>query len=154
MVDDVVASQQTVVQRITESQKEVVTELTDAADVVERSGKNTRDAASNLERVAVGLEQLTRADFQAMTDGVKQANQDLVAEVRKTSSEFQQMIQGLAGLEAHLQQTTQALTVASQALVPASRPRLSRLYIALLSGAALGALALIGELAVVIMRIH
>lgn len=116
VVNDVTTSQQMVVQKIADSQKEVVEKLTDAADMVGLSGKNTRDAASNLGEVAANLEQLTRADFQRMTDGVKQANRDLVAEVRKTSGEAQQVVAGLAQVNAQLLQTTQALNDAARRL--------------------------------------
>lgn len=116
VVQEVTTSQQTVVQKIADSQKEVVDQLTGAADKVERSGQNTRDAANALDRVATGLEQLTRADFQTMTDGVKQANQSLVGEVQRTASEVQQVVGGLNQVNAQLQQTTQALAATVRAL--------------------------------------
>ncbi|HEY4033521.1 MAG TPA: hypothetical protein VGL94_06105 [Ktedonobacteraceae bacterium] len=84
VVQQVTTAQQNVVQKIADTQKEVVNELTGAADVVERSGKHTRDASLNLEQVASKLDQLTRTDFQIMTDGIKNSNQDLIIEVQKT----------------------------------------------------------------------
>ncbi|HEY3992090.1 MAG TPA: hypothetical protein VGM01_04330 [Ktedonobacteraceae bacterium] len=121
MVQDVTTSQQTVVQKIVDSQKEVVAQFTGAADIVEKSGQHTWDAAKELDRVANGLEQLTRADFQAMTDGVKQANQNLVNEVRKTSSEVQQVVGGLNLVNAQLQQTTQQLNATTAAFNAAAQ---------------------------------
>lgn len=158
VVNDVTTSQQNVVQKIADSQREVVTELTGAAGVVESSGKNTRDAASNLERVAVSLEQLTRADFQSMTDGVKKANQDLVDEVRKTSIEVQHVVQGLSQVGMQLQQTTRELNDAALALKAAPAKAQSPagvfaskvIYLIVSSGA----LIVIGELALLAMRMH
>ncbi len=145
VVTDVTSSQQSVVQKIADSQKEVVEQLTGAADQVERSGKNTRDVANNLGQVAMNLEKLTRADFQLMTD-----------EVTKTSSEVQRMVQGLSQVGAQLQQTTQALDAAAQKLNAASAqtqnpvgPFAGKL---IFTSAALAALAVIGELAFLVIH--
>jgi uncharacterized phage infection (PIP) family protein YhgE len=158
VVQELTTTQQLVGQTIVDSQKEVVEQLTGAADLVERSGKNTRDVANNLGQVAMNLEQLTRADFQSMTDGVKKANQDLVDEVHKTSSEVQQVVQGLSQVGAYLQQTTRALDDASQKLAatPGTAPVASR---TLFGKAALSviigvSLAVISELGLLIVRMH
>jgi len=161
VVRDVTTSQQTVVQKIADSQQEVVKQLTDSADIVEKSGRYTRETAKELDRVASGLEQLTRADFQAMTDGVKQANQDLVNEVRKTSNEVQQVVGGLSQVNAQLQQTTQALNATAQMMNAAAqtlgsttgqtRPFARKIVYPV---AFTAAAAVIGELVVLIMHSH
>jgi hypothetical protein len=154
VVQDVTTSQQTVVQKIADSQKEVVNQLTGAADVVATSGQNTRDAAKELDRVASGLEQLTRADFQAMTDGVKQANQDLVNEVRKTAGGVQQVFGGLSQVDAQLQLTTKALATTAQSLgstTGTAKPFAGKVVY---SAAFIAAAAVIGELVVLIMHSH
>lgn len=123
VVQEVTSAQQNVVQKIESTQKDVVKELTGAADVVERSGRDTRDASLNLERVASNLEQLTRADFQAMTDSVKQSNQDLVREVQKTISEItkaadeaKRVATNLSQFDAYLSVPTRKLTDAANQL--------------------------------------
>jgi hypothetical protein len=154
VVQDVTTSQQTVVQKIADSQKEVVNQLTGAADVVATSGQNTRDAAKELDRVASGLEQLTRADFQAMTDGVKQANQDLVNEVRKTAGGVQQVFGGLSQVDAQLQLTTKAQATTAQSLgstTGTAKPFAGKVVY---SAAFIAAAAVIGELVVLIMHSH
>lgn len=84
VVQDITDKQEKLVLKITDSQDEVVDEIRGAADTVERSSKDTRDASLNLEKVADKLEQLTRTDFQTMTNGIEKSNQDLVKEVQKT----------------------------------------------------------------------
>jgi methyl-accepting chemotaxis protein len=89
------------------------------ADVVERSSKDTRDASLNLERVANNLEQLTRADFQKMTDGVMKSNQDLVKEVQKTVSEMTEVtdkVEEFATQLGKVNQPAQALADAAKQL--------------------------------------
>ncbi len=154
VVQDVTTSQQTVVQKIADSQKEVVDQLTGAADIVDQSGRNTREAAKNLDRVASGLEQLTRADFQAMTDGVKQANQDLVNEVLKTAGGVLQVVGGLSQVDAQLQSTTKALNTAAQSLgsnTSTAKPFAGKVVY---PAAFIAAVAVIGELVVLIMHSH
>jgi methyl-accepting chemotaxis protein len=129
IVQDVTASQKTIVDKIADSQKAVVDELTGAADIVEKSGQYTRDSARELNRVATNLEQLTRADFQAMTDGVKRANQDLVREVQQISGAVQGMINGLSQINGQLYQTTQGLSAAAQELAKASGVRKKRRFL-------------------------
>lgn len=129
VVQDVATSQKTVVDKIADSQKAVVDELAGAADIVARSGKDTRDTAQELNRVATNLEQLTRADFQAMTDGVKRANQDLVYEVQRTAGAIQGMVNGLGQIGAQLQQTTQGLHTAAQELARASGAQKKRRFL-------------------------
>jgi len=158
VVQELTTTQQLVGQTIVDSQKEVVEQLTGAADLVERSGKNTRDVANNLGQVAMNLEQLTRADFQSMTDGVKKANRDLVDEVRKTSGEVQQVVQGLSQVGAYLQQTTRALDDASQKLASTSgtAPGANRAIFgkAVLPVIIVVSLAVISELGLLIVRMH
>jgi len=129
IVQDVTTSQQTIVDKIADSQKAVVDELTGAADIVEKSGQHTRDSARELNRVATNLEQLTRQDFQAMTDGVKRANQDLVREVLQISGAVQGMINGLSQINGQLYQTTQGLNAAAQELAKASGVRKKRRFL-------------------------
>lgn len=156
VITDITTSQQSVVQTIAESQKEVVEQLTGAADQVERSGKNTRDVANNLGQVAKNLEQLTRADFQSMTDGVKKANQDLVDEVQKTSNGVQMMIQGLSQIGTQLQQTTREFndaasklnSIPTQIQIPAGPFAGKKLVFTSIAVAVL----IIGELAVLVMH--
>jgi methyl-accepting chemotaxis protein len=129
IVQDVTTSQQTIVDKIADSQKEVVDKLTGAADIVEKSGGHTRDSARELNRVATNLEQLTRQDFQAMTDGVKRANQDLVREVLQISGAVQGMITGLSQINGQLYQTTQGLSAAAQELAKAAGVRKKRRFL-------------------------
>jgi methyl-accepting chemotaxis protein len=129
IVQDVTTSQKTIVDKIADSQKAVVDELTGAADIVEKSGQHTRDSARELNRVATNLEQLTRADFQAMTDGVKRANQDLVREVQQISGAVQGMITGLSQINGQLYQTAQGLSAAAQELAKASGVRKKRRFL-------------------------
>jgi len=82
-----------------------------------------------LNRVATNLEQLTRADFQAMTDGVKRANQDLVYEVQRTAGAIQGVINGLSQIGTQLYQTTQGLSAAAQELAKASGARKKRRFL-------------------------
>jgi hypothetical protein len=119
IVHKVTDSQEKVVQKITDSQKDVVDEMIGVADVVERSSKDTRDASLNLERVANNLEQLTRADFQKMTDGVMKSNQDLVKEVQKTVSEMTEVtdkVEEFATQLGKVNQPAQALADAAKQL--------------------------------------
>jgi len=147
-------TQQNVVQEIERAQKEVVKEVSSVADDMTASSRNTRDVARELENVAQGLKQMTQADFQAMTDGVKKANQDLVDEVRKTAGEVQQVVGSLNQVGAQLQLTTTELAAAAQALGSTTgkpRPFVGKV---MYSSAAVAALAVIGELVVLIMHVH
>lgn len=151
IVQEVTTAQQTVVQKVADSQKEVVDQLTGAADTVAKSGQHTRDAANELDRVASNLEQLTRKDFQDMTDGVKQANQALIGEVQRTAAEVQQIVGGLNQVSAQLQQTTQALAATAGNAQNTSRTFPGK-WVYYPFG--LAAAAVIFEGIILIMRIH
>ena len=157
VVKQFATTQQNVVQEIERAQKEVVKEISSVADDMNESTKNTRDVARELENVAQGLKQMTQADFQAMTDGIKKANQDLFREVQKVAQEFQQVAGNLNQVGTQLQSTTKALAGAAQTFGSATgkpRPLARRVAYSSAAVAAVAALAVIGELAVLIMRIH
>lgn len=154
VVQDVTTSQQSVVQQIETSQKEVVKQLTDASDRVADSGKFLRDATNGLDHVASNLEQLTRADFQKMTDGVTQSNQALISEVQRTASEIQRVAGGLSQVDAQLQHTTTALANAAQNLGSTTTKNAPFMGKVVYSSAAVAAIAVIGELVVLILHSH
>lgn len=108
VIQQVMIAQQVTVQTIIESQKDVVNEMKGVADVVERSSKDTRDVSSNLEGVANKLEQLTRTDFQNMTDSVAESNQKLIAEVQKTISQITKANQAVEKVAIQLAQVNQS----------------------------------------------
>ncbi len=123
VVKQFATTQQSIVQEIEQAQKSVVKEISGIADDMEESTKNTLDVAKKLEDVIRNLQQMTQADFQAMTDGIKRANQDLIAEVQNTSGaiglvvgQSKRVADSLGQVDGHLQTTTKALADAAKAM--------------------------------------
>ncbi len=148
VVKQFATTQTNVVQEIERTQKNVVQDISGVADTMGKSAESTRDVAKEMDRVAQDLEKMIRTDFQSMTD-----------QVGKAASQVDRVAASLGGVDAQLQQTTQALTDAAQAFARVSGKAggQSKSGLAgkiLYSSMVIAAFVVIGEIAVLIMHSH
>lgn len=133
---EIIKAQKDVVQEIGTTQKNVVQEISGVADDMEESSKNTRDVATELENVVKSLKQFTQADLQLMTNQVANA----ANQVDRVAAEMAQVAA-----------SAQTLVSAVGKTHSPSPSFFSKLVSPIAVGAAL---AIVGELVVVIMHIH